>query len=71
MLLKKSVLFAGALLFFMAVLLVFNMMPVQTAASATPCTAPMPKCCIPKYCIPQNTEEHNPQQPVTNFIIQI
>jgi hypothetical protein len=71
MLLRKSVLFAGTILFLMAILLVFNIMPVQTEASAVPCAAPGPKCCLPKDCIPKTTEEHNPQQPVTNFIIQI
>jgi hypothetical protein len=36
------------------------------AEAAMPCAKPVPKCCIKK-----TTEEHNPQQPVTNFILQI
>jgi hypothetical protein len=67
MLLKKSVLFTGTLLLAMAILLAVNVFSEQKAAeTAVPCIKPVPKCCIKK-----TTEDHNPQQPVTNFILQI
>jgi hypothetical protein len=67
MLLKKSVLFTATLLAAMAILLAVNVITEQKGAeAATPCVKPVPKCCIKK-----TTEEFNPQQPVTNFILQI
>jgi hypothetical protein len=67
MLLKKSVLFTVILLVAMAILLAVNVFSEQKGAeAAVPCVKPVPKCCIKK-----TTEDHNPQQPVTNFILQI
>jgi hypothetical protein len=67
MLLKKSVLFTGTLLVAMAILLAINVFSeTKGAETALPCCKPVPKCCINK-----TTEEHNPQQPVTNFILHI
>jgi hypothetical protein len=64
--LKKSVLLTVTLVVVMAILLSVNVFSEQKGAEATPCTKPIPKCCIKK-----TTEEHHPQQPVTNFILQI
>ncbi len=67
MLVKKSLLFTVTLLAAMAILLAVNVFfEPKTGAAAEPCIKPIPKCCIKK-----TTEEYYPQQPVTNFILQI
>jgi hypothetical protein len=67
MLRKKPLLFTITLICAMAVLLAINVFSTEKSAEvAVPCIKPLPKCCIKK-----TTEEHTPQTPVTNFILQI
>jgi hypothetical protein len=68
MLLKKSVLLMVTLITAAAILLAVNVFSEKkVAAESAPDVKPIPKCCNKKI-----TEDHiHPQQPVTNFILQI